>query len=231
MFQPSNPLSQPLALGRKSSGNWACIISCLVALLFGLSRPAQAQTWMNSAWPYRSAVSITNPNGTILTNFQVKVTLDASFDFTHAQSDGADLRVTSSDGVTALPFWIADWRPGSTSATIWVQIQTIPSAGTVIWLYSGNPAAVSASSGRSTFSFFDDFEAAPTSSVGYFQFNPPQTVFVPNSGAQIPSPHTMSVVQANSGGFAYAVMWDRSAAEGLASREVPTYPVGRTPSA
>src|SRR6185295_19655153 len=90
-------------------------VLCLISLVFGTSLPVQAQSWLNSSWLNRTAVSISNPNGTTLTNFQVKVTLDGTFDFAHAQSRGEDLRVTAADGVTQLPFWIADWRPANTT--------------------------------------------------------------------------------------------------------------------
>src|SRR6185436_5372109 len=150
---------------------------CLISLVFGFSLPAQAQSWLNSAWLNRTAVSISNPNGTTLTNFQVKVTLDGTFDFAHAQSRGEDLRVTAADGVTQLPFWIADWRPANTTATVWVQIPSLPSTGAGIWLYFGNSAAASASNGRATFSFFDDFEPSATTTVGYFPLSASQTIF------------------------------------------------------
>jgi len=158
---------------------------------------------MNSAWQYRSGISIKNPNGSVLSNFQVKVTLDASFDFAHAQSDGADLRVTASDGITPLNFWIADWRPGNT-ATIWVQVPSISETGASAWLYYGNSAAASVSNGRATFSFFDDFGAGSTIPASYFPLGQPQTIFTANAASPIAVPHSMSVVNANSSGFTYA---------------------------
>src|SRR5262245_50450977 len=111
---------------------------CLISLVLAFSLPAQAQAWLNSSWLNRTAVSISNPNGTTLTNFQVKVSLDGTFDFAHAQGRGEDLRVTAGDGVTQLPFWIADWRPANSTATVWVQIPSLPSTGTGLWLYYGN---------------------------------------------------------------------------------------------
>jgi hypothetical protein len=104
--------------------------------------------------------------------------------------------------VTLIPFWIADWRPGQT-ATIWVQIPVIPEVGTTVWLYYGNAAAPSASNGRATFSFFDDFDPAATSPVGYFPLSSSQLMFTANAAAQISVPHSMSVVQENSSGFTY----------------------------
>ncbi|HZV59315.1 MAG TPA: DUF2341 domain-containing protein, partial [Candidatus Eremiobacteraceae bacterium] len=66
-----------------------------------------------------------NPGGTTLTNYQVHVVLGASFDFTKAQANGADIRFTASDGVTALPFWIESWNPTGSSASLWVKVPTI----------------------------------------------------------------------------------------------------------
>src|SRR5579863_836024 len=118
---------------------------------------AQSTGWLNSSWLYRSLVTVANPGGTTLTNYQVHVVLGASFDFTKAQPNGADIRFTASDGVTALPFWIESWNPTTSSASLWVKVPSIPAAGATLYMYYGNSAAVSASSGSSTFDFFDDF--------------------------------------------------------------------------
>ena len=41
-------------------------------------------------------------------------------------------------------------------ARIWVKVPSIPSGGTTIYLYYGNPAASAASNGTTTFVFFDN---------------------------------------------------------------------------
>ena len=87
-------------------------------------------TWYNASWPYRRQVSVANPGGTVLTDYQVLITLNSSFDFSKAMSDGSDIRVTSSDGITIIPFWIETWNPSGQSATIWVKVPSIPIAGT-----------------------------------------------------------------------------------------------------
>jgi hypothetical protein len=48
------------------------------------------------------------------------------------------LRVTGSDEVTKIPFWIENWDATATSASIWVKVPSIPSGGTTIYLYYGN---------------------------------------------------------------------------------------------
>ena len=76
----------------------------------GIGDACDAEGWYDTDWPYRRAVTVLNPCGEAVTGYQVQVTLDAaSFDFNQAQSDGSDLRVTDSDGVTPIPFWIESW--------------------------------------------------------------------------------------------------------------------------
>jgi len=96
-----------------------------------------AQDWYDSAWQYRVEVTIENPCSETLTDYQVQVLLDSSFDFVHALDDGGDLRVTESDGLTLIPFWIEEWDHLS-FASIWVKVPSIPLEGTTIYLYYGN---------------------------------------------------------------------------------------------
>ena len=100
---------------------------------------------------------MTNSTGSTLSNFQVHVTLSSSFDFTKPKSDGSDVRMTAGDGTTQIPFWIESWNAAGQSASIWVNVPSIPSAGATVYLYYGNASATSASSGDATFNFFDDF--------------------------------------------------------------------------
>jgi N-acetylneuraminic acid mutarotase len=117
-----------------------------------------AQGWYDTDWEYRREVTVDNPGGTALTDYQVLVTLDGSFDFSKANADGSDIRLTASDGITLIPFWIEEWIDG-TQATIWMNVPSIPTSGTTVYLYYGNDLATSASNGASTFEFFDDFES------------------------------------------------------------------------
>src|SRR6202040_4164788 len=79
--------------------------------------------WLDPAWLYRSAVTISNPGGTTLSAYQVHVVLSGSnFDFTKPQSSGADIRFTASDGVSLLPYWIGKWNAGTSSASLLVQV-------------------------------------------------------------------------------------------------------------
>ena len=121
-----------------------------IALLI-LTTGSNAQTgWLDPAWGYRAPVSVSNTGGTALANYQVHVALDSSFHFGHAKSDGSDLRVTAGNGTTLIPYYLETWTAG-TSASLWVQVPSVPSGGTTLYVYYGNPNATSASSGDATF--------------------------------------------------------------------------------
>jgi uncharacterized repeat protein (TIGR01451 family) len=98
-------------------------------------------TWLDPAWRYRRPMLVSSPCGQAVTDYQVRLALDSSFDFANALPDGSDLRVTALDGTTAIPFWIETWSPGTTSASVWVKVPQIPTAGTAVFLYYGNPSA------------------------------------------------------------------------------------------
>src|SRR4030042_488345 len=79
------------------------------------------------------------------------------------QANGEDLRFTEVDGTTDLLHWTDLGTINSATTEIWVRVPSIPTGtpptgGTTIYMYYGNPAALSASDGDATLEFFDDFE-------------------------------------------------------------------------
>ncbi|HUJ19263.1 MAG TPA: DUF2341 domain-containing protein, partial [Nitrospirota bacterium] len=171
-----------------------------------LSAPGAAHAaWLDPAWSSRNSVTVTNPGGTALSNFQVHLSLDATFDFASASATGSDLRFTTDDGVTLVSFWIEKWDPVNRSAGLWVKVPSIPTNGATLYLYYGNPSAVSTSNGNTTFEFFDDFDsgATGTSVPGYYKLGDPQTVLVQDQAWEATAPHTLSVIQNSSGGHTY----------------------------
>ena len=118
----------------------------------------QSAGWLDPAWTQRTPVMVNNTGGA-LANYQVQISLDASFDFGHANPDGSDIRVTAADGTTLLPMWVEQWTP-NTSASIWVKTPSLPAGGyALLYLYYGNAAAAPVSDGASVFEFYDNFEA------------------------------------------------------------------------
>ena len=144
------------------------------------SRESQAQggEWHNTSWPYRRAVTVSNPCGEATTNYQVAVTLDSAFDFSHALSDGSDLRATDSDGATIIPFWIEAWDATAQTATIWVKIPSLPTDGTTIYLYYGNPSPPPMTAP-------DPVESPPTGPWARAPGNPIVPIGDPGNGASL----------------------------------------------
>ena len=71
------------------------------------------------------------------------------------RTDFGDIRFTQ-DG-TELDYWLEEKIDGE-YALFWVEVPTIPVAGTTIYVYYGKEGASTTSSGDDTFPFFDDFE-------------------------------------------------------------------------
>ncbi len=125
----------------------ALFLSLIVGIGVGLNRASSQAAlaaptdaaWFDRGWGYRRAVTITCPCAQDQTDYQVQVLLDNTFDYNHAKTDASDVRVTASDGVTQIPFWIETWDPPN-QASIWVKVPVIPTGpGTTIYLYYGNP--------------------------------------------------------------------------------------------
>lgn len=114
---------------------------------------AMPDDWYNASWSRRAPVTISN-SGSALTDYQVKV--DVTYD-ADMQSDFDDIRFTDGNGITLLSYWRESYN-ASTSAVFWVKVPSIPTGDSTIYMYYGNSAAPSASSGDDTFIFYDSFE-------------------------------------------------------------------------
>jgi len=162
----------------------------LFVIFFGLvlflPLPAFAQTsWLNG-WSYRIGLNVENFAGTSLTNYPVQVNLDtlSISSINKMRSDCGDIRFTDSDGVTKLQYWLEEGC-GSSNTKLWVKIPYLSSdifSQKKIYMYYGNPNAVSESDVNSVFSFFDDFNGTTKfTNVSYpygepvLCLNPPQT--------------------------------------------------------
>lgn len=112
--------------------------------------------WFDPAWPYRRPVVIDNTgNSNTLYDFQVEVYIPY---YPEMQDDFEDIRFTIEDGITSIPYWLEEYNP-SDYAIAWVKVPVISAFDTtIIYLYYGNPDAVSESDGEAVFDFFDDFD-------------------------------------------------------------------------
>jgi len=96
-------------------------------------------------WLYYMPIIVTNPNPYNYQDIQVRIELNATnFDFTHANSDGSDLRVVLNDAsCTQLNYWVQEWDAANQRAIIWVKLPEITANGEVgILLLYGNPSAI-----------------------------------------------------------------------------------------
>lgn len=106
---------------------------------------------------YRRAITINNP-GSSLTDYQILVTVDTASLISAGKmnSDCSDIEFGDSD-LNGYPYWIESGC-NSANTRIWVRVTNIPAGTKTIYMYYGNPSAVSMSNGEATFEFFDDFE-------------------------------------------------------------------------
>nr|NIP43001.1 DUF2341 domain-containing protein [candidate division Zixibacteria bacterium]NIR65137.1 DUF2341 domain-containing protein [candidate division Zixibacteria bacterium]NIS16576.1 DUF2341 domain-containing protein [candidate division Zixibacteria bacterium]NIS48153.1 DUF2341 domain-containing protein [candidate division Zixibacteria bacterium]NIU16269.1 DUF2341 domain-containing protein [candidate division Zixibacteria bacterium] len=142
----------------------------LVLIILVLPAVIQAQSWYDPGWNYRMPVTIDNSgNSDPLTDYQVKIALNSTnFNFSLAQSNGEDIRFTSSDGITLISHWIESWDAIGESAVVWVKVPSVSALSTIdVYMYYGNASVVDASDGSVTFEFFDDFESDYSEGSGW----------------------------------------------------------------
>ena len=108
--------------------------------------------FLNRNFKYRRAIKITEQSGSDLTDYQVLIELNSTnFDFSHAQTNGEDIRFADTDG-NLLSYWIEEWDSVNKKAKIWVKVPSIPADSSIeIFMYYGNPEITSASDASATF--------------------------------------------------------------------------------
>lgn len=122
----------------------------IVCLLF-LSSPAVA--WWHCGWDNRFTASVSAPPGGALTEYQVRLDLNAGnvppqFDWS---LQGDDIRIVADDDLTELAFAIEQWDVSGQNAVIWVRVPSIQSGGASVYIYIGAPPGTSSASTIATF--------------------------------------------------------------------------------
>mgnify|MGYP002346718189 FL=1 len=83
------------------------------------------------------------------------------------RTDFGDVRFTAGDGTTELSYWMES-KTDSDNAVFWVKLSADLSAGDqTVYVYYGNSAATTTSSGEATFEFFDDFSTEDNTKFTY----------------------------------------------------------------
>ncbi len=140
-------------------------ITIPILLFFaGTSSYTFAQSWYNNSWAYRKSHVVNAATGAG-TNYQVQVTVhygngaDAAGNVycnSLCKTDFTDIRFTAADGTTLLSHWIQSFT-ASNNAVFWVKMPAdLSTTNQTIYVYYGNAAAITVSSGTSTFIYYDD---------------------------------------------------------------------------
>ena len=116
---------------------------------------AAASEWLNTSFDFRKRVRVVNTDPSSYASTAVKIAVTYT---SNMQADFDDLRFTSSDGLTEIPYWIERYT-ASTDATVWVRVPNLPASDlATVFMYYGSTTAANSSNGSATFSAFDDFE-------------------------------------------------------------------------
>lgn len=148
------------------------ILISLPLIYFALFRNTEkVVAWFDESFGYRQRVDITNA-GTVQTNYQIAITLNTStlISANKMQSDCDDIRLTDGNG-KLLPIWIETGAKScnTTTTAIWTKLSSIPTSGTTVYVYYGNPSVGSVQNGNNVFEFFDDFNASTIDSTKWTQ--------------------------------------------------------------
>ncbi len=108
--------------------------------IYNQTRKVEA-AWFNDSWGYRQSFSVSN-SGAALGTFQIPIATDSASLITAGKmrSDCNDIRATDFNG-KILRHWVQNCN--SITTTIWVTASSVPTSGTTIFVYYGNPGAVS----------------------------------------------------------------------------------------
>ena len=107
-------------------------------------------------WNYRRPITISN-SGDALSYYQVKVHIT---DTSKMQDNGADLRFTNEANTVKYPYWVESWA--TNDAYVWVNVSSIPTGNSTMYMWYNNSEASSESDGDATFEFFDNFSGIHT---------------------------------------------------------------------
>jgi len=109
--------------------------------------------WL-TGYTMRQPIIVDNTgNPSVVFDYQLRVNLNHdNFDFSKAKPDGSDIRFTTNDGISLLPYWIEKWDSVNEVAIVWVKVPSIPASDTTtIYMYYGNEDATSESNVTDTF--------------------------------------------------------------------------------
>lgn len=175
----------------------------LLACTAAIAQPA--------GWSYDYPISVTENSGATLNGYQLRLTLDTASLIAagYLNADGSDLRFGNDQQGTTLFDYYLESGINTAATVVWVRLPTLPASSSIgIWMYTGNPAAVSAS----TLNVFDYTDLATNSATNQvfsggaggvgnsqrgFRFSPNEDVLVTQFGKAEPTGTTRYVTLFN----------------------------------
>lgn len=141
------------------------VVVALFSMLFTVNTTVTAQPCY-SGFTYRVPIVVDNSKSAMLTDYEVKVTLNTSalISTGKMQSLGQDIRFLDARG-NELNYWIKDGTINSASTIIWVRADSISNYGKdTIYAYYGNSSATAKSNAKATFQLVEEFNGSTLSS-------------------------------------------------------------------
>ncbi|MBN2101901.1 MAG: DUF2341 domain-containing protein, partial [Candidatus Aenigmarchaeota archaeon] len=112
-------------------------------------------TWLETSWPYRRPINITENTGEELSDYQIYYVFDTTPYIASGVMNSSCKDIMFSDYTGAnLPYFLEPGTCNTTNTSIWIKVSNIAaSENTTIYLYYGNMNTESASNEISTFSY------------------------------------------------------------------------------
>lgn len=128
-------------------------VTANVRVIDGAARLTDVEDWHLPGWSARIEFFVENASPVQLEEYPVHVDLswlpDELFDL--AAIDGADLRLVDEDGAGIDELWVESFDFIARTGDLWLQLPTLPTGQTRIYLYFGNGAAQAAGSWQDVF--------------------------------------------------------------------------------
>jgi hypothetical protein len=131
----------------------------MAAVAMAMAGSCSAVTW-NTSWSNKKAITFSTLGGTSDANFTLL--LNVSYEAA-MQPQFGDIRFTNASQDSELSYYVVA-NASSDYADVYVRIpQNVTASSQTIYMYYGNPDAVTASDGNKTFRLFDDAETGSVS--------------------------------------------------------------------
>lgn len=186
--------------------NWTKRLLISTLLLFAVLTSVNATNW-DDEWNHKRPITISNTAGE-LKDYQVKVNLNGSnvgpkFNWSNK---GDDLRFVD-DTNSELNYWIEKWNALEQKAAIWIKVPLLKNnTNTIIYLYHGNPSAISKSNPNKVFpvlnpGFEEIYDDGICNRASYWDFRDSSTGYTSDGWLQIA---TYPITQGN---HSWGIKW------------------------